>query len=101
MAAKVLRLNASFSDGSLVIAFSFPPSAQCYEKYLRVIEDFYENDFKPRHRLNAQREDQEVFMTLPPGVAIEYSASRSKDIILAFKDEEVATEWKDLMVIWE
>jgi hypothetical protein len=96
MGTKILRLNATVSDGRIIVSFSYPPSAERYKKYLEKPESSYDDNHKWRSTISGGQ----VSMDLPAGVTFEFP-SGSKDAVLAFADEAKATIWEEKMILWE
>lgn len=96
MAAKLLRLNATVSDGRIIVSFSYPPAAASYREFLARPENAYSD----RHDWEAIASGAQVSMALPPDVAYEFPDG-SKDAVLVFPDEARAARWQDRMMLWE
>ncbi|KAJ5166689.1 uncharacterized protein N7482_005470 [Penicillium canariense] len=96
MEHKILRLNATASGGRIIIAFSYPPSAESYKEYLEKPENTYDD----KHEWSVAVLEGKVSMTLPSDITFEFP-SGSKDAVLAFQDEAKAIKWEEKMLIWE
>jgi hypothetical protein len=96
MAAKILVLNTTVSDGRIIVYFSYRPSAQSYKEYLEKPENSYDD----KHEWRVTISGKQVSMNLPPGIAFTIP-SGSKDAVLAFEDEAKAEKWEERMILWE
>lgn len=91
-----LRLNATqISDCRIIISFSHRASAQSYYDYLKDKENSSEIV-----KFEAAVSGNQVSMNLPTDITLE-CPDGSKDVILAFEDEDKAEASAREMIVWE